>query len=99
VIGTPITCGDWHGEVLRLRVRAQPRAGRLEVAGVRDGRLRLRLTAAPADGAANQQAKRLIAGAFGVGITRVSLATGGRHRDKVFLVKAPTRLPAGVLVT
>lgn len=99
MIGTPLTGGDWRENVLRLRVRAQPRASRQELAGVQDGRLRLRLTAAPADGAANEQARRLIARAFGVGVSKVTLQSGARHRNKLFLVVAPTRAPAGAMVS
>lgn len=94
-----MTCGDWHGNVLHLRVRAQPRASRFELAEVREGRLRLRLTAAPADGAANEQARRLIAKAFGVGVSKVLLKSGAKGRDKVFAVTAPTCAPTGTMAS
>jgi uncharacterized protein YggU (UPF0235/DUF167 family) len=94
MIGTPVSGGDWSGEVLQLQVRARPRARRLELGEVRGGRLLLRLTAAPADGAANEQAR-----AFGVGVTRVRLASGARHADKVFHIMAPARLPAALMVS
>ena len=99
MLGTPLTCGDWRGEVLRLKVCAQPRASRNELAGVQDGRLRVRVTAAPADGAANDQARRLIARAFGVSVSKVTLQSGARHRNKLFLVLAPSHLPGETMVS
>jgi uncharacterized protein YggU (UPF0235/DUF167 family) len=99
MIGTPVSGGAWSGEVLQLQVRARPRARRLELGEVRGRRLLLRLTAAPADGAANEQARRLLARAFGVGVTRVRLASGARHADKVFHIMAPARLPAALMVS
>jgi len=94
-----MTCGDWRGDSLLLRVRAVPRASRVELAELREGRLLLRLTAAPAEGAANDQARRLLARAFGVSPSRVVLKSGLRHRNKLFEVQAPTRAPAATMVS
>lgn len=93
----PLSCGRWQGDGLRLEVRVQVRAARAELDGCVDGRLRLRLTAAPAGGAANEQARRLLAAAFGTGITRVQLVSGAAGRNKSFLIDAPARIPAAVL--
>lgn len=50
-MGTPLTWGDWRGDVLRLRVRAPRRASRQGMAGLQQGRLRSRL---PADAMVSQ---------------------------------------------
>jgi len=96
MIGTPLTCGHWDDGVLKLRVRVKTRASRLELAGVVADRLQIRLTAPPADDAANQQARKLIARSFGVGISQVQLVSGARHREKVFHVTGPRQLPPGL---
>jgi uncharacterized protein len=46
---------------IRLHLRVQPRASREEVAGVAGGAIRVRLTAPPVDGAANEALVRFLA--------------------------------------
>lgn len=83
----------WEGETLILEVRVQPRASRDEVTGVHGGRLRIRLTAPPVDGAANEGLRRLLAKELGVPGSRVRLLAGGRGREKRVGVQAPARQP------
>jgi hypothetical protein len=70
-----------------LRVRLQPRAGRTELAGERQGALLARVTAPPVDGKANDALCRLIARAAGVPPSRVSVVRGHTGRDKVVRVE------------
>jgi uncharacterized protein len=72
---------------MELRVRVTPRASRDELAGLRDGVLRVRVTAPPVDGRANQAVCRLIAKAVGVGRTSVTVSRGERSRDKVVRIE------------
>lgn len=65
-----------------LAVRVQPRARRDEVVGWRNGVLRLRVTAAPADGLANRAVLALLADALGVPVSTVHLVGGAASRDK-----------------
>lgn len=87
--------GWWHreGERLVLELRAQPRAGRTEVAGVHGGRLKVRIAAAPVEGAANRELIGFLAKEFRVGRSRVELLGGAAGRDKRVAVEAPRRLP------
>jgi uncharacterized protein (TIGR00251 family) len=72
---------------MELRVRVSARASRDELAGLdEDGVLRVRVSAPPVDGKANQAVCKLIARAAGVGKTRVSVVKGERSRDKVVRV-------------
>ncbi len=66
-----------------LLVRVQPRASRNELAGERDGRLVVRVTAPPADGRANVAMRRLIAKRAGVPQSRVEIIRGRASRDKL----------------
>lgn len=68
-------------------MRGIPRSRRDEGGGERDGRLLVRTTAAPVDGAANEAVRRLLAAHFGVSRRQVILVTGDRSRDKVFRVE------------
>jgi uncharacterized protein (TIGR00251 family) len=65
-----------------LAVRLQPRAPREEVVGERDGRLLVRVTAAPVDGRANRALCRLIARRLGIARGRVTVVSGQASRDK-----------------
>jgi len=52
--------------VVVIAIRVQPRGSRSEIQGVKDGRLRIKTTAPPADGKANQDVIRRLAKEFGV---------------------------------
>jgi uncharacterized protein YggU (UPF0235/DUF167 family) len=70
------------GEV-RIPVRVTPRGGRDSIDGVRDGRLLVRVAAAPADGLANEAVLRLVAEAAGVPRRAVRLVAGATGRRKL----------------
>ena len=91
-----LRCGKWIREDLWLETRVQTRSSRLELGRVENGRLKLRLTAPPTDGKANEQARKLLAKSFGVGISRVKLIHGQTHKDKRFLIQEPSRYPPEV---
>jgi uncharacterized protein len=69
-----------------VRVRVQPRASRDEVVGWREDTLRLRVSAPPLDGRANEAVVGLIARAAGVARAAVSVIAGARGRDKLVRV-------------
>jgi uncharacterized protein (TIGR00251 family) len=74
-------------EGVLIRVRAQPRASRTEAAGAVEGRLKLRISAPPVEGAANEAALKWLAKTLGVAKSAVSLERGRRSREKDFLVR------------
>ena len=65
-----------------LEVWVQPRASRNEILGYRDQVLRLRVTAPPAEGEANQLVKRVLAEALGVAPSKVEILKGEKGRRK-----------------
>ncbi|HEY5475633.1 MAG TPA: DUF167 family protein [Tepidiformaceae bacterium] len=70
---------------MRLAVRVTPRSTRDVVEGFdAEGLLRVRVTAAPADGAANAAVARLLAKALGLPGRDVVLVTGTTARQKLF---------------
>ncbi|MCZ7526181.1 MAG: DUF167 domain-containing protein [Acidimicrobiia bacterium] len=73
-----------HGVVVHVHV--QPGAGRDAVAGRHGSSLRLRVTAPPVGGRANEAAGRLLAGALGLRSREVELVSGAGSRLKRFLV-------------
>ncbi|MCO6441905.1 MAG: DUF167 domain-containing protein [Nitrococcus mobilis] len=77
----------WQGTDLILTVRVQPRAARDELKIGTDGQLRLRITAAPVEGKANEHLRRFLGHAFGVARSQVKVATGATRRNKRIVVQ------------
>jgi uncharacterized protein YggU (UPF0235/DUF167 family) len=63
-------------------VRVTPRASANGLGGVRDGALLVRVTAAPAEGAANEAVAKLLARALDVPPSEVRLESGHAARTK-----------------
>jgi uncharacterized protein len=66
-----------------VRLRVQPRASRDELVAWQDDALRVRVTAPPVDGEANDAVRTLLARALGVAPSTVAVVRGERSRDKV----------------
>lgn len=73
-----------------FRVRVQPRASRNRLAGVMDGALKVRLTAPPVDGEANEACLKFLAGLLGVPGKSVHLVSGHTGRNKTVKVQGLT---------
>jgi uncharacterized protein (TIGR00251 family) len=80
--------------VITFPVRVVPRASRSEIAGEHDGALRIRVTAPPVDGAANEEVIRLLARALGVTRSAVEIVSGQTSKTKRVKVRGarPTDL-------
>ncbi len=76
---------------LRFDVRVQPRASKDEVAGVRDGALRVRLRAPPVEGAANDALVDFLADELGLSRRQVRIVSGLGSRSKIVEVDAEAR--------
>jgi len=73
----------------RVDVRVVPRASRTSVDGVRDGRLLVRVTAAPVDRAANDAAVLAVARALDLSPAAIRIVSGHTHRNKVIEISLP----------
>jgi hypothetical protein len=67
---------------VRIDVRVMPRSPRTSVGGMREGRLLVRVTAAPVDQAANEAVIRALADALGVPRRAIAIAAGAQSRNK-----------------
>lgn len=74
----------------RISVRLTPRGGRDGIDGWDGDVLRVRVTAAPESGRANEALLRTLACALRVPRSRLSIASGGRSRTKVVAVEGLT---------
>lgn len=71
---------------VRLAVRVMPRSQPTGPAGERDGRLVVRLGAAPVDGEANRALLKALSDLFGVARGAVTILAGETSRNKSVLV-------------
>jgi hypothetical protein len=71
---------------VRIGVRVVPRAPRAAVGPVRDGRLIVRVTAPPVDGAANDAVVRALAGALDVPRRAIRITSGETSRNKTVVI-------------
>ena len=83
-----------HGGRLIFSVRVTPRASANAIAGEREGVLLVRVTAAPAEGAANRAVVALLAKALDVAPSTVRIEAGAGARTK--RVSVPAEAEAGL---
>lgn len=81
------------GDGLRLHCHIQPRASACEITGIHNDRLRIRLTAPPADNRANEQLVKLVAKRLGVTRNRVTILRGHNNRTKTLEIGELERPP------
>jgi uncharacterized protein (TIGR00251 family) len=93
--------GDWisqEGSVFHLKIKAVPGASKTEIAGLKDGCLRIRIAAAPEDGKANAELRAFLARTLGCSKGEVVLLRGERSRLKTLAIPASCREKAESLV-
>jgi uncharacterized protein (TIGR00251 family) len=86
----------WDAGDLVLSLRVQPRAKRDEVLGPAGDHLRVRITAPPVEGKANEHLRGFLADLFGVVRSQVILLAGERGRVKRVRIRDPVRLPQDI---
>ena len=85
-----IECQETDGAIT-FRVRVVPRASRSGVAGEHDGALRVRISAPPVEGAANEELARTLARAFRVPSRAVEIMRGRTSKLKQVRVRGAER--------
>ena len=68
---------------VRIAIHVQPRASRSEVAGAHGDALKIRLSAPPVDGAANEALVELLSARFAVPSRAVRILSGAQSRAKI----------------
>ncbi len=69
-----------------IEVQVQPKASRDEIVGFQNGRVKVRVTAAPQGGKANERLREIIAKAVGVSKSSVRIIRGETSRLKTIRV-------------
>jgi uncharacterized protein (TIGR00251 family) len=74
-----------------LAVRIQPRASKNGVTRMADGSLKIRLTAPPVDGAANEALVTFLSDTLSVGRSQVEIVSGHTGRQKIVRISGIDR--------
>src|SRR5574342_856982 len=70
-------------ESITLSIRIQPRASKNEITQMENGKIKIRLTAPPVDGAANEALIRFLAEMLLVTRSQVEIVSGHTSREKM----------------
>jgi uncharacterized protein (TIGR00251 family) len=84
---------SWHKDSLLLHIYVQPRASRDEIVGYHGDRLKVRITAPPVDGKANEHLLKFLMKVFGVARHQITITAGKQGRYKRLQIQHPSRLP------
>jgi len=76
-----------EGDAASLRVHLQPKASREGIIGEIDGILRVRVTAPPLNGRANEACLRLLAKAIDLPVSRLRIVSGEHARLKTIRIQ------------
>lgn len=87
----------WEGEDLILSVYVQTRASQTAIVGIYGDRLKVKTTAAPVEGQANIEICQLLAKVFKVAKSQVLLLRGHAHKNKLYRIQSPKKLPEFIL--
>lgn len=81
----------WDGLDLLLSVRVQPGASKDEIVGIQGNNIKIRISAPPQDGKANDQLIKFLARNFGVAKSRIQLLSGESGREKRIRITSPDK--------
>ena len=79
---------------IRFAIRVQPRASRTEIVGTHGDAVKIRLSAPPVDGAANDALVEFLAEHFAVARRDVTIVSGAQSRSKVVEIAGITAAQA-----
>ncbi len=71
---------------VQLRIKVQPRSAKNQLCGLQGDDIKLKLTAPPVDGAANEACLRFFAELFDIPLNRIQIVSGQTGRNKIIRV-------------
>ena len=71
---------------ITIEVQVQPKSSRDEITAYQSGRIKIRVTAPPEDGKANERVREIIAEEFGVSKSMVQIVKGQKSRLKIIKI-------------
>jgi uncharacterized protein (TIGR00251 family) len=85
---------DKAADAVTLSIRIQPRASKNEIIAREGGALKIRLTAPPVDGAANEALVRFLADRVSVPKSQIEIISGHTSRDKIIRIHGTSEAEA-----
>lgn len=79
------------GQGVRVKIKVQPRSSANQLVGVQDGALKIKLTAPPVEGEANNALTRYLADLLGLPRRAVKLVKGDTSRLKIVEITGISR--------
>jgi len=86
-----MNCIRVSGDFLYLDIKAVPGASKTALGEIREGRLKLRIAAAPEDGKANEELRAFLAKALGLPKRDIIPESGEKSRQKTLKLPAAAR--------
>ena len=74
-------------EGIQFKIKVLPRAAKNEISGIQGDALKLRLTAPPVDGAANEACVQFLAGLLNISKKAVSIVNGHTSQHKIIRIE------------
>lgn len=90
---------SWQGEDLILHCQFQPKAASDEIVGIHGDRLKIRITAPPVDGKANEHIIKWFSKLFKVPKSDIEILQGELGRQKTLRIRSPKIVPAEINLT
>ena len=87
-----------EARAVKLAVRIQPRASKNEILHGENGELKIRLTAPPVEGAANEALVKFLSGIFKLPKSSIAIVSGMKSRSKVVRIEGVTEAQVGELL-
>jgi len=72
---------------LTFDIQVIPHASRAEIAGVQEGAFKVKVTAPPVEGAANEACIKLLANELGLKKSQIKISSGAKSRKKTVMIK------------
>ena len=72
---------------LTFDIQVIPHASRAEIAGVQEGAFKVKVTAPPVEGAANDACIKLLAKELGLKKSQMEISSGAKSRKKTVMIK------------
>ena len=72
---------------LSFQIHVIPHASRAELVGGQDGALKIKVTAPPVEGAANEACIKLLAKELGLKKSQMEISSGAKSRKKTVMIK------------
>ncbi|MBI2487763.1 MAG: YggU family protein [Deltaproteobacteria bacterium] len=76
---------------ITVEIQVQPRSSRDEICGFQNGRVKVKVTAPPEGGKANEKLREIIGKAFGVAKSKVEIVRGETSRLKTIKIHGVSR--------